>query len=264
MTDMVMEWIERVAHVPTDGKEGAPDICVIELGGTVGDIESAPFIEALRQFQFRVGRDNMCFFHVSLVPVLGAVGEEKTKPTQHTVQTLRSVGLTADFLVCRSSKPLSQGTKSKLALFCQVEPECCLGVHDVSNIYRVPLLLHHQGVTSRLLTRLSLHDGFQRANLSAWISLAELVDSLHVEVSIAVVGKYTELSDAYLSVSKARRRAHPAPRQHNRRAARQDQSRAGGARDSLCGARPAGAAACVVRDRAQAQDQVGRLVAPRR
>jgi len=88
-------------------------------------------------------------------------------------------------------------------LLCQVEPECCLGVHDVSNIYRVPLLLHHQGVTSRLLRRLSLPDRFERANLSAWISLAELVDSLHVEVSIAVVGKYTELSDAYLSVSKA-------------------------------------------------------------
>ena len=95
MTDSVMEWVERVAHIPTDGLEGPPDICVIELGGTVGDIESMPFIEALRQFQFRVGPENMCFLHVSLVPVIGVVGEEKTKPTQHSVQNLRAVGLAA-------------------------------------------------------------------------------------------------------------------------------------------------------------------------
>ena len=123
MTDSVMEWVERVAHIPTDGLEDPPDICVIELGGTVGDIESMPFIEALRQFQFRVGPENMCFLHVSLVPVIGVVGEEKTKPTQHSVQNLRAVGLAADFLVCRSSKPLSAATKNKLACFCQVSPE---------------------------------------------------------------------------------------------------------------------------------------------
>mmetsp|Transcript_24339 Transcript_24339/g.53153 ORF Transcript_24339/g.53153 Transcript_24339/m.53153 type:complete len:702 (-) Transcript_24339:362-2467(-) len=206
VTDAIMEWVERVAHVPADGLEGPPHVCVIELGGTVGDIESMPFIEALRQFQFRVGRENMCFMHVSLVPVIGVVGEEKTKPTQHSVQQLRAVGLTPDFLVCRSGQPLASSTKHKLALFCHVPPEHCLGVHDVSNIYRVPLLLNHQGVTERLLDRLNLALPKERIEVSAlsdWISLAELVDSLSVEVKIAVVGKYTDLSDAYLSVTKA-------------------------------------------------------------
>uniref|UniRef100_A0A7S0IZT8 CTP synthase n=1 Tax=Calcidiscus leptoporus TaxID=127549 RepID=A0A7S0IZT8_9EUKA len=206
LTDAIMQWIERVAHIPADGLPGHPNVCVIELGGTVGDIESMPFIEALRQFQFRVGRENMCFLHVSLVPVIGVVGEEKTKPTQHSVQQLRAVGLTPDFLVCRSGKPLAASTKHKLALFCHVPPEHCIGVHDVSNIYRVPLLLNHQGVTARLLDRLDLPPARERIEagpLSEWISLAELVDSLTVPVSIAVVGKYTELSDAYLSVTKA-------------------------------------------------------------
>jgi len=207
VTDAIMDWIERVAHVPTDGLDGPPDMCVIELGGTVGDIESMPFIEALRQFQFRVGRENMCFFHVSLVPIIGVVGEEKTKPTQHSVQQLRAVGLTPDFLVCRSGQPLSASTKRKLALFCHVPPNQCLGVHDVSNIYRVPLLLHHQGLVHGLLERLDLSQRgaelLDHGALSDWISLAELVDSLRQEVTIAVVGKYTDLSDAYLSVVKA-------------------------------------------------------------
>ena len=152
VTDCIMEWIERVAHIPTDGKPGRPDICVIELGGTVGDIESMPYVEALRQFQFRVGRDNMLFFHVSLVPVLGSVGEEKTKPTQHSVQALRAAGLSPDFLVCRSTQPLTKAVKQKLANFCHVPAEHCLGVHDLSNIYRVPLLLHSQDVTKNCLS----------------------------------------------------------------------------------------------------------------
>jgi CTP synthase len=206
VTDAIMEWLERVAHLPTDGGQGPPDVCVIELGGTVGDIESSPFVEALRQFQFRVGRENMCFFHVSLVPVIGVVGEEKTKPTQHSVQSLRAAGLTPDFLVCRSGQPLAAATKRKLALFCHVPPEHCIGCHDVSNIYRVPLLFEHQGLTGRLLQRLSLTPkigGPEKALAAEWTSLAELVDSLTLDVHIAVVGKYTELSDAYLSVTKA-------------------------------------------------------------
>lgn len=101
ITDAIQDWIERVAHVPVDGRDGLPDVCVIELGGTVGDIESSPFIEALRQFQFRVGQNNICVVHVSYVPVLGAVGEQKTKPTQHSVQVLRSLGLSPTILACR-------------------------------------------------------------------------------------------------------------------------------------------------------------------
>ena len=203
VTDTIMEWIEKVAKVPVDGRPGAPDICIIELGGTVGDIESMPYVEALRQFQFKIGRENCLFFHVSLVPVLGAVGEEKTKPTQHTVQNLRAAGLSPDFLVCRSTQPMSMGTKRKLALFCHVPAEHCLGVHDLSNIYRVPLLLHAQGVTKNTLARLGLAERPNKRMWNEWRSLAELVDSLDIPVTIAVVGKYTDLSDAYLSISKA-------------------------------------------------------------
>ena len=110
----VQDWIHRVAHIPVDGKEGTPDVCVIELGGTVGDIESMPFIEALRQFQFRVGAGNFCSVHVSLVPVLGAVGEQKTKPTQHSVAVLRSLGINPHLLACRSAEPLQQSVRDKL------------------------------------------------------------------------------------------------------------------------------------------------------
>jgi CTP synthase len=203
LTDTIMDWIERVARIPADGRAGAPDICIIELGGTVGDIESMPYVEALRQFQFRVGRENILFFHVSLVPVLGSVGEEKTKPTQHTVQSLRAAGLSPDFLVCRSTQPLSKGTKDKLALFCHVPAAHCLGVHDLSNIYRVPMLLHAQGVTSNVMQRLGLIEKPNEKMWTEWRSLAELVDTLDIPVKIAVVGKYTNLSDAYLSISKA-------------------------------------------------------------
>ena len=117
ITDEIQDWIERVSAIPTDGLDEAPDACVIELGGTVGDIESSPFVEALRQFQFRVGRENVCFVHVSLVPVMGPVGEQKTKPTQHTVKELRGLGITPDLIVCRSSEPLQQEVKDKLAAF---------------------------------------------------------------------------------------------------------------------------------------------------
>ena len=203
VTDCIMEWIERVAKIPCDGQSGPPDVCIIELGGTVGDIESMPYVEALRQFQFRIGRDNILFFHVSLVPVLGAVGEEKTKPTQHSVQALRAAGLSPDFLVCRSTQPLTKAVKQKLANFCHVPSEHCIGVHDLSNIYRVPLLLNSQDVTSNIFARLRLLERPKTELWNEWRALAELVDSLDVPVTIAVVGKYTNLSDAYLSISKA-------------------------------------------------------------
>ena len=114
ITDAIQDWLERVAHTPVDGRDGCPAVCVIELGGTVGDIESSPFIEALRQFQFRVGAGNFCVVHVSLVPVIGVVGEQKTKPTQHSVATLRSLGLNPALLACRSSEPLAESTREKL------------------------------------------------------------------------------------------------------------------------------------------------------
>ncbi len=198
ITDEIQNWIERVAHMPADGMEGAPDACIIELGGTVGDIESAPYIEALRQFQFRVGRENVTFVHVSLVPVMGPVGEQKTKPTQHSVKELRGLGITPDILVCRSTEPMTEETKEKLAAFCHVSPDAVMSTHDVPNIYHVPLMLEEQGLCNILDI-----DCNGTSMLKEWRAMAYDLDTLTEEVSIAMVGKYTDLSDAYLSVIKS-------------------------------------------------------------
>jgi len=203
ITNEIQDWIERVAHVSADGSGESPDACVIELGGTVGDIESAPFIEALRQFQFRVGQDNVCFVHVSLVPVMGPVGEQKTKPTQHTVKELRGLGIIPDILVCRSEKPLEEETRAKLAAFCHVGKDAVVSAHDVSNLYQIPISLYEQSV----LNKVSNHLGFEVPDslpmLDDWKEMADKIDHLEEEVNIAMVGKYTGLSDSYLSVIKA-------------------------------------------------------------
>ncbi len=198
ITDAVQDWLEAVAHQPADGSEEIPDACIIELGGTVGDIESAPYIEALRQFQFRVGRENVTFVHVSLVPVMGPVGEQKTKPTQHTVKELRGLGITPDILVCRSTAPLADETREKLAAFCHVKPEAVMSTHDVPNIYHVPLMLQEQGLCDILELDCNATD-----LLEQWRVMAYHLDTLTEEVHIAMVGKYTNLSDAYLSVIKS-------------------------------------------------------------
>jgi CTP synthase len=203
ITNEIQEWIERVSNTPSDGTNNIPDACVIELGGTVGDIESAPFIEALRQFQFRVGESNICFVHVSLVPVMGPVGEQKTKPTQHTVKELRGLGIIPDILVCRSENPLDDETREKLAAFCHVSPSAVVSAHDVSNIYRIPILLDEQGVSNVLSKQISFDLPDSRPLLDEWIKMAETVDNLNEVVQIAMVGKYTGLSDSYLSVIKA-------------------------------------------------------------
>ncbi|MDA0648403.1 MAG: CTP synthase (glutamine hydrolyzing) [archaeon] len=198
ITDAVMEWIEDVASNPADGSDQTPDACIIELGGTVGDIESSPYIEALRQFQFRVGRENVTFVHVSLVPVMGPVGEQKTKPTQHTVKELRGLGISPDILVCRSTSPLNLETREKLASFCHVSPEAVFSTHDVPNIYHVPLMLQEQGLCNILGL-----DCESTGLLAEWRKMALHLDTLVKEIRIAMVGKYTGLSDAYLSVIKS-------------------------------------------------------------
>ncbi|MFQ3321180.1 MAG: CTP synthase [Candidatus Thalassarchaeaceae archaeon] len=203
ITDEIQDWIERVSHLPSDNTDSIPDACVIELGGTVGDIESAPFIESLRQFQFRVGKENICFVHVSLVPVMGPVGEQKTKPTQHTVKELRGLGIIPDILVCRSEVPLVEDTREKLAAFCHVSPNAVISAHDVSNIYQVPIMMEKQGVSEILSIKLDFELPNDRSLLVDWKIMAEHVDSLEEEVHIAMVGKYTGLSDSYLSVIKA-------------------------------------------------------------
>ena len=175
-----------------------PDACIIELGGTVGDIESAPYVEALRQFQFRAGPRERHLVHVSLVPVLGPVGEQKTKPTQHTVKELAWPRHQPDILVCRSSAPLNDETSNKLAAFCHVKPEAVMSTHDVPNIYHVPLMLQEQGLCDILNV-----DCSATSLLQDWKAMAHHLDTLTEEVHIAMVGKYTDLSDAYLSVIKS-------------------------------------------------------------
>ena len=201
MTDEIQDWIERVSKLPVDGSPDQPDVCIIELGGTVGDIESMPFIEALRQFQFRVGSDNFCLIHVSLVPVVGAVGEQKTKPTQHSVQALRSAGLSPHMLACRSQAPLEQSVLDKLALFCHVTPDCILNLCDVSNIWHVPLVMQEQGGHLAIMRQLKLD--FRKLDLDSWAHRANKWDAVSEPVNIAIVGKYTGLGDSYLSVTKA-------------------------------------------------------------
>ncbi|CAO3638819.1 unnamed protein product [Mucor hiemalis] len=195
--------------MPIEGEK--PDVCIIELGGTVGDIESAPFVEAMRQFQFRVGHDNFCLIHVSLVPVVGSVGEQKTKPTQMSVRDLRGAGLTPDLIACRSSKPLDDSTAAKISMFCHVAPEQVLAVHDVSSVYHVPVLLREHGVIDFFRRRLNL-DALKISDerrlagerlWTEWTTLAGSYEHLHDSVTVAIVGKYTDLHDSYISVYKA-------------------------------------------------------------
>ncbi|XP_019055548.1 PREDICTED: CTP synthase-like isoform X2 [Nelumbo nucifera] len=203
ITDAIQEWIERVALIPVDGKEDPADVCVIELGGTIGDIESMPFIEALGQFSYRVGPGNFCLVHVSLVPVLNVVGEQKTKPTQHSVRGLRGLGLTPNILACRSTKALDENVKGKLSQFCHVPATNIITLYDVSNIWHIPLLLRDQKAHEAILKALNLQCVARKPALEEWTARAELCDMLHEPVRIAMVGKYTGLSDSYLSVLKA-------------------------------------------------------------
>lgn len=206
VTDEVQSWVERVSKIPVDSTGLKPDVCIIELGGTVGDIESAPFIEAMRQFQFRVGHENFCLIHVSLVPVVGSVGEQKTKPTQSSVRDLRGLGLSPDIIACRSSKPILEDVKRKISMFCHVNPECVMAVHDCKSVYHVPLLLKDQGLLSVLQKRLNLTPKVNASAttlLNKWVNLTERVARLHDSVKIILVGKYTSLHDSYISVVKS-------------------------------------------------------------
>ncbi|XP_034335165.2 CTP synthase 1-like [Crassostrea angulata] len=206
ITDAVQEWVERVAKIPVDGDNKIPEVCIVELGGTIGDIEGMPFIEAFRQFfHFRVKREDYCCVHVSLVPQPGSTGEQKTKPTQQSVRELRGLGLSPDIIVCRCQTPVAESVKSKISLFCHVEPQQVFSIHDVSSIYRVPLLLTEQGVSEYLMKRLNLNHPSPHNNrwMLRWKDLASRHDQLLREVTIALVGKYTQLEDAYASVIKA-------------------------------------------------------------
>uniref|UniRef100_A0A2M4A200 CTP synthase n=1 Tax=Anopheles triannulatus TaxID=58253 RepID=A0A2M4A200_9DIPT len=204
ITDEIQEWVERVAKTPVkDNVE--PKVCIIELGGTIGDIEGMPFVEAFRQFQFRVKKENFCVAHVSLVPSPRATGEPKTKPTQASVRELRGLGLSPDLIVCRSENPIGDEVKEKISNFCHVAPEQVITIPDLSSIYHVPLMMEQAGVVDIVNERLQLNLAVPRPPgfMQSWRDLAERVENVYKKVNIALVGKYTRLEDAYASVSKA-------------------------------------------------------------
>ncbi|HEX2065269.1 MAG TPA: CTP synthase (glutamine hydrolyzing), partial [Candidatus Thermoplasmatota archaeon] len=199
VTSEIREWIKRVA-----ARSGA-DVCLVEVGGTVGDIESAPFLEAIRQLHREVGHENLFLVHTSLVPVVGAVGEQKTKPTQHTVRDLKSIGLHPDMIVCRSAQPLQPEIREKIAGFCDVDEAAVISAHDARSIYEVPLILEEQGVPDYLVQRLRLKA--QAPDLAPWRELVDRILNPAHQVTVAFVGKYTDLSDSYLSINEALRHA---------------------------------------------------------
>ena len=239
ISDAIQEWILKVAQTPVSrfskvandddvAKDEPPEVCIVELGGTIGDIESMPFVEALRQLQENLGYKNLCFAHVSLVPALGDPPEQKTKPTQHSVKSMMQLGLRPDFLCCRGKEQLEPGTVSKLSLFTSVPKGAIVSLHDVSNIYRVPLMMIEQNLHSMLAQRLRMGPYEKGVDYSMvedliqveesdvikdWTKLADSVDEPESECVIGIVGKYIEQGDAYLSVVKALTHASIATRQ---------------------------------------------------
>jgi CTP synthase len=190
-------------EIKTAMKRLAPenDVVIVEIGGTVGDIESLPFLEAIRQFRHEIGRDNALFIHLTLVPFITATGEVKTKPTQHSVRDLMEIGIQPDILICRTERPLSADVKRKIALFCNVEFGCVIESRDVPTIYEIPIAFHDQGLDARVVQRLGL--GGTSADLAGWRHMVQTIAAPRDRVAIAVVGKYTELVDSYKSVQEA-------------------------------------------------------------
>jgi len=184
-------------------KEREIDVVITEIGGTVGDIESLPFLEAIRQIKYDVGKENVMYIHVTLVPYLSKAGELKTKPTQHSVKELRSIGIQPDVLICRTEVPLSKELKDKIALFCDLDSSEVIENVDTSTIYEIPLMLEREGLAQLVIDHLNLECG--ELDLSHWNELVERVKNPQGKVHIALVGKYVELKDAYLSVAESLR-----------------------------------------------------------
>jgi CTP synthase len=205
--DYLGKTVQVIPHVTNEIKAAMKkvaqdvDIAIVEIGGTVGDIESLPFLEAIRQMRQELGRDNIIFVHVTLVPWIGAAGELKTKPTQHSVKELLSIGIQPDMLLCRTDRFLSREMKSKIALFCNVEEEAVITAKDVASIYEVPLVFAHEGV-DRLLLRYLRIDA-KEPDLSRWEELVHRIYNPKDEVRIAIVGKYVEYEDSYKSLKEA-------------------------------------------------------------
>jgi len=192
----------RAMGAPVDG-QSAVDVVITEIGGTVGDIESLPFLEAARQVRHDIGRDNCFFIHVSLVPYIGPSGELKTKPTQHSVAALRSIGIQPDAIVCRADRELPEGIKKKISLMCDVDVEAVVTAADAPSIYDIPKVLHREGLDAYVVRRLDLP--FRDVDWTVWDDLLRRVHHPKEEVTIGLVGKYIDLPDAYLSVAEALR-----------------------------------------------------------
>ena len=211
--------IQVVPHVTTEIKErfkqlaqkSQAEVIIIEIGGTVGDIEGQPFLEAIRQMRNDVGRDNVLYIHVTLLPYLTSTQELKTKPTQHSVNELRRIGIQPDIIICRSDYPISEGIRDKISLFCDVDRKAVIPLPTVDTIYEVPLILENEGLGQLVVDKLSLKA--HQTDLSQWQELVRCLNTPHEPVNIALVGKYVELKDAYFSVREA---LHHAALYHDR------------------------------------------------
>ncbi|MEW5879308.1 MAG: CTP synthase [Pseudomonadota bacterium] len=198
ITNEIQEFIERGAKAAWDGKT---DVAIVEIGGTVGDIESLPFVEAARQMSLRLGRGSCCFVHLTLVPFIPSAGELKTKPTQHSVQKLREIGISPDVLLCRADRPIPEEERAKISLFSNVPLNAVISVWDVDSIYKVPSMLHKQGLDEIVCFALGIVS--RPADLSAWDKLVYALEHPEHEVRIGMVGKYVDLSDSYKSLNEA-------------------------------------------------------------
>ena len=198
----ITDEIKKAVRTVTEQHE--PDVLIVEIGGTVGDIESLPFMEAIRQMGNEEGRGNAIFVHVTLVPFIAAAGELKTKPTQHSVRELREIGIAPDILLCRSDRPLSMDLRRKIALFCNVQENAVISALDVPSIYEVPLAFHEQGLDELIVSDLNLRERFPHVDLKNWRELVSTIkDPSGGIVKIAIVGKYVELEDSYKSLREA-------------------------------------------------------------
>jgi len=193
VTNEIKAAIQKVAH--------DVDVVIVEVGGTVGDIESLPFLEAIRQMRQELGRENVVFVHLTLVPYIQASGEQKTKPTQHSVKELREIGIQPDILLCRTDRYLSPDIKAKIALFCSVAEDAVITAKDVENIYEVPIILGKEGLDSQILRCLKLDTG--ERNVQPWVELVERIQHPQDEVTIGIVGKYVGYQDSYKSLNEA-------------------------------------------------------------
>jgi len=202
VTNEIQEFIERGAKAAWDGKA---DVAIVEIGGTVGDIESLPFVEAARQMNLRLGRGSCCFVHLTLVPFIPMAGELKTKPTQHSVQKLREIGISPDVLLCRADRPIPEEERAKISLFSNVPMNAVISVWDADSIYKVPGMLHRQGMDEIVCFTLGMVS--RPADLSAWDKLIVALENPQHEVRIGMIGKYVDLSDSYKSLNEALRHA---------------------------------------------------------